>query len=227
MTDGAGTETRAYDNLNRLTRVTRGTDTFAYLYDLAANLTRRTYPDGTITDYTFDDDSRMVTVSSGGATTSYGYDAAGNRTTTTLPAANGHLETRTYDRAGRLTRMTSERAGTTLVDLPTASTRSVTRPKSSARAHSQELALTRTTTATSLPRSATRPVALAQAIISAGLMIPSATALPRVVLPELRRTPMTAPIGSRLQAQPATRMTAMETAPGLALALSLTTLPRG
>ena len=116
MTDGAGTETRAYDNLNRLTRVTRGTDTFAYLYDLAANLTRRTYPDGTITDYTFDDDSRMVTVSSGGATTSYGYDAAGNRTTTTLPAANGHLETRTYDRAGRLTRMTSERAGTTLVD---------------------------------------------------------------------------------------------------------------
>ena len=116
MTDGAGTETRTYDDVNRLTQVTRGTDTFAYLYDFAGNLTRRTYPDGTITDYTFDDDSRRATVTSGGATTSYAYDAAGNLITTTLPATNGHVETRTYDRAGRLTRVGSAKAGTTLVD---------------------------------------------------------------------------------------------------------------
>jgi RHS repeat-associated protein len=116
MTDGAGTETRAYDDANRLTSVTRGTDTFAYVYDFAGNLTRRTYPDATVTDYTFDDDSRMGTVSIGGATTGYGYDAAGNLTTTALPSTNGHVETRAYDRAGRLTRIGSAKAGTTLVD---------------------------------------------------------------------------------------------------------------
>lgn len=116
MTDGAGTETRAYDDANRLAQVTRGADTFAYVYDLSGNLTRRTYPDSTITDYGFDDDSRMATATSGGTATSYTYDAAGNLTTTTLPATNGHVETRTYDRAGRLTQIGSAKAGTTLVD---------------------------------------------------------------------------------------------------------------
>ena len=116
MSDGAGTETRAYDTVNRLTQVTRGSDTFAYVYDFGGNLTRRTYPDGTITDYTFDDDSRMGTVASGGTTTTYAHDAAGNLTSTTLPATNGHVEARTYDRAGRLTRIGSTKAGATLVD---------------------------------------------------------------------------------------------------------------
>lgn len=116
MTDGAGTETRTYDNANRLTEVTRGTDTFSYVYDLAGNLTRRTYPGSTITDYIFDDDSRMASVTSGGATASYTYDPAGNQTAITLPASNGHIETRAYDRAGRLTRVGSTKAGGTLVD---------------------------------------------------------------------------------------------------------------
>jgi len=102
MTDGVGTETFAWDALNRLTSVTRGPDSFSYLYDPADNVTRRTYPDGTVMDSTYDDDGRMASVTSGGATTTYGYDPAGNLLTTALPPANGHVETRTYDRAGRL-----------------------------------------------------------------------------------------------------------------------------
>ena len=50
----------------------------------------------------------------GGATTAYGYDAAGNLTATTLPAANGFVETRSYDRAGRLTDISTANGQTTL-----------------------------------------------------------------------------------------------------------------
>jgi YD repeat-containing protein len=116
MVDGAGTQTYTYDSVNRLKTVVRGTDTFSYNYDVAGNLTRRTYPDGTITDYTYDADSRLATAVSGGQTTTYGYDAAGNVLTTTLPAGNGHVEERTYDRAGRLTRVKTVKGANTLVD---------------------------------------------------------------------------------------------------------------
>jgi RHS repeat-associated protein len=103
MSDGAGTESSVYDPLDRLESVTRGTNTFSYLYDPAGNVTRRTYPDGTVVDYAYDDDGRLASLTSDGQTTTYGYDAAGNLIRTTLPAANGYEETRSYDRAGRLT----------------------------------------------------------------------------------------------------------------------------
>ncbi|MGH2682722.1 MAG: DUF6531 domain-containing protein [Actinomycetota bacterium] len=103
MTDGAGTETYTFDDLDRLTRVTRGSQTFSYEYDAAGNVTKRTYPDSTVVDYSYDDDGRLLNITSGGATTTHGYDVAGNLTQITLPSANGYGETRTYDRAGRLT----------------------------------------------------------------------------------------------------------------------------
>lgn len=114
MADGAGTETYTWDALDRLTQVTRGADSFSYAYDPADNLTRRTYPDSTVVDYTYDDDGRLSTVSSGGATSSYGYDPAANLTSTTLPSSNGHVETRTYDRAGRLTEVKNAQGGVVL-----------------------------------------------------------------------------------------------------------------
>jgi RHS repeat-associated protein len=117
MTDGQGTQSYTYDGVDRLKTVTRGQDVFSYDYDLNGNPTRRTYPDGTDTDYTYDADRRLATAVSGGQTTSYAYDAAGNVTQTTLPAANGHVEERTYDRAGRLTRLRSTKGANTLVDL--------------------------------------------------------------------------------------------------------------
>jgi RHS repeat-associated protein len=117
MTDGAGTQSYAYDAVNRLKTVTRSADTFSYNYDLAGNVTRRTCPDGTITDYTYDADARLATVANGGQTTSYAYDVAGNLATTTLPAGNGHVEERSYDRAGRLTRVKNVKGANTLVDV--------------------------------------------------------------------------------------------------------------
>ncbi len=116
MTDGQGRQTYAYDAVNRLAEVSRGGESFAYAYDLAGNLTRRTYPDGTVVDYAYDDDSRLQSVASAGQVTSYAYDPAGNLAQTILPAANGYLEERSYDRAGRLIRVRAVKGEDTLAD---------------------------------------------------------------------------------------------------------------
>lgn len=112
MSDGAGTQTYSYDNLDRLTGVVRGSDSFSYAYDPAGNVTRRTYPGTRVTDYTYTDDNELETVTSVGQTT-YHYEA-GYLTRTELPAGSGYVETRTYDRAGRLTEVRNAKAGATL-----------------------------------------------------------------------------------------------------------------
>lgn len=114
MSDGAGSVTYNYDDLDRPTAITRGTDTFSYGYDANGNVTSRTYPDTTVVNATFDNASRLATVAVGTETTTYGYDAAGNLTTTDYPSGNGIVETRAYDRAGRLTDVTHDRSGTTI-----------------------------------------------------------------------------------------------------------------
>ena len=120
MSDGSGTVTYTFDNADRLTDIARPgggsglNGTFHYDYDDASNITGRTYPDTTTTSQTFDDDGRLLTVASGGQTTTLGYDAAGNVTTDTLPSGNGHVATRTFDRAGRLTTVENAKAGTIL-----------------------------------------------------------------------------------------------------------------
>jgi RHS repeat-associated protein len=77
-------------------------------------VTERTYPVSATATYSYDDDGRLASVSRGGATTGYGYDSAGNLTHTTLPAGNGFVETRSYDRAGRLSEVRNAKAGVTL-----------------------------------------------------------------------------------------------------------------
>lgn len=51
---------------------------------------------------------------SAGLTTTYGYDPAANLLTTTLPAANGYVESRTYDRDGRLTEVKNQKGAVVL-----------------------------------------------------------------------------------------------------------------
>ena len=114
MADGFGTEARTYDNLDRLLSVTRGADTFSYAYDAASNVTRRTYPGNAIVNYSFDPLDRLTSVTSSSQTTGYAYDIASNLVQTTLPAANGYVDSRAYDRAGRLTEVANRRGSTTL-----------------------------------------------------------------------------------------------------------------
>lgn len=104
MTDAAGTVTYTYDKLDRLTAVTRGSAAFRYGYDAVGGITQMTYPDGTVYDYTFDDDHRLDLVRQGGTTLAdYSYDAAGLPATVTR--ANATTATYTHDPAGQLTRV--------------------------------------------------------------------------------------------------------------------------
>jgi RHS repeat-associated protein len=119
MTDGVGSVSYTYDNLDRLTAVTRGSDTFDYAYDTGSNVTSRTFPGGLATSYAYDVAGRMTSAATGGNTTTYAYDAAGNLITTTLPSANGYVETRTYDKAGRLTDVKNANATSTLAEFAT------------------------------------------------------------------------------------------------------------
>jgi RHS repeat-associated protein len=120
MVDGSGTVTYSYDNADRLTDIARTggssgiNGTFHYEYDNSGNITGRTYPDSTATTEGFDDDGRITSVTSGSLTTTFGYDAAGNITTVTLPSGNGHVAARSFDRAGRLTTVDNQKAGSIL-----------------------------------------------------------------------------------------------------------------
>ncbi|MEV5734572.1 hypothetical protein [Streptomyces sp. NPDC052292] len=97
-----------YDALGNLTK-TRG---FAYTYDAAGQMLTRKYSDGNTITYTHDNDGRIATMAADGKTTTYTWDAAGNLTESALP--NTETEDRTYDRAGRLTAVTSTKARTTV-----------------------------------------------------------------------------------------------------------------
>jgi RHS repeat-associated protein len=115
MLDGGGSESYSYDPLNRLTSVTRGSQSFAYDYNGSSDVTKRTYPDGTVVDYTYTDDGYLDTVTSGGTNLAdYGYNVAGLQTSLALPAANGHIENRSYDRSGRLESIENIKGATTL-----------------------------------------------------------------------------------------------------------------
>jgi RHS repeat-associated protein len=120
MVDGSGTLTYTHDNADRLTAIARTgggsglNGTLSYEYDDAGNITSRTLPDSSSSTYGFDDDGRLTTITSAGATTTLAYDAAGNLTSTTLPSGNGYVETRSFDRAGRLTAVDNSKAATIL-----------------------------------------------------------------------------------------------------------------
>jgi len=114
MSDGSGTESRTYDALDRLLTVSRGQNVFSYAYDAAGNVTRRTQPGGVVAEYAYDALDRLVAVTSGGRQTTYAYDAGSNLVQTALPAQNGHVEIRAYDRAGRLTDVATQKGGAVL-----------------------------------------------------------------------------------------------------------------
>ncbi|MFI7588201.1 polymorphic toxin-type HINT domain-containing protein [Spongisporangium articulatum] len=105
-TDPGGASTYTYDDSGLLTNTTRNGRTFGYQYDDDDNVTKRTYPDGTVVDAKYDSSNRMsesTTTRNGSAQKyTFGYDVSNNLVRTTFPASVGGQETRAYDRAGRL-----------------------------------------------------------------------------------------------------------------------------
>lgn len=110
MSDGAGSVSYAYDHLNRLTSATRGSDVFSYTYYAGSQMHTRTYPDGTLITYGYNNDEQVNAIAADGATTSYAYDVNGNLDTTTL--GNGLTTKYTYDNANRLTNVANKNGST-------------------------------------------------------------------------------------------------------------------
>ncbi|GAA2637445.1 hypothetical protein GCM10010425_45530 [Streptomyces spororaveus] len=69
---------------------------------------------GAKVSYGYDADGRRTSQAGSAGTVSYGYDPDGRLTSTTLPTANGHVENRAYDNAGRLTSVTSSKGAAVL-----------------------------------------------------------------------------------------------------------------
>jgi RHS repeat-associated protein len=114
LADPAGLRLQTYDDADRLTKVSRGAQTFRYRYDLDSNVTSRTWPDGTKITAGYDADAQLTSLTAqGGAagatarTYTFGYDPAGRPTTTRHPSSTGTVTDRGYDRAGRLTEVNS------------------------------------------------------------------------------------------------------------------------
>jgi YD repeat-containing protein len=115
MTDGiSGTVSYAFDVLSRLESVTRGTSAFTYTYFDDGMLKKRTYPNGDAVTYTYETDNRLDSVTSGNKTVTYDYTTSAGKITRTLPSANGYVETTTFDRAGRVSKLTNKKGSSTL-----------------------------------------------------------------------------------------------------------------
>lgn len=102
MTDGLGTTSWIYDDLDRLISVTDAFGaTIGYGYDPAGNRTSLTYADGRQVFYAYDAGNRMVSLTDwDGGVTAYTYDAANRLTGVARP--NGLNSIYRYDAAGRL-----------------------------------------------------------------------------------------------------------------------------
>jgi RHS repeat-associated protein len=120
LVDPAGMRTQSYDDVDRLTSVSRGGQTFGYGYDGDSNVTRRTWPDGTTVTSTYNTADQLLdlTVSGGVAGTTpakyaFSYDPSGRPLRTTYPASTGLVTDRGYDRVGRLVDLATRSGGGT------------------------------------------------------------------------------------------------------------------
>ncbi|MFD4833225.1 polymorphic toxin type 43 domain-containing protein [Streptomyces uncialis] len=112
VADGTGTRTLTYDAEDRPLTITApgATNPFKYTYNSDGTVKTRTYPSGYAISYAYDADGRITTQTTAGKAITYGWDQAGNLTSTQFPTTTALTESRTYDRAGRLSSV-SERTG--------------------------------------------------------------------------------------------------------------------
>jgi RHS repeat-associated protein len=113
MSDGSGTTTYTYDILGRLVQTTNGGGaTVGYEYDLAGDQTKLTYPSGNMLTRAYDSLGRMQSVTDWlKNTTTFGYDPNSNLITTTFPKGTGEQDKVAYNRDDQALKITMTGSG--------------------------------------------------------------------------------------------------------------------
>jgi RHS repeat-associated protein len=119
MTDGTGTSTYTYDQLDRMTESESGHKAIVkYKYDLANNQTEITYPNGKAVTRAFDKDDRLEKVTDWSAnTTKFTYNPDSQLATAVFPSASKDEDTYAYNEADHLTETKMKKATETLASL--------------------------------------------------------------------------------------------------------------
>jgi len=114
MTDGTGTSSWTYDQLNRVTSYTNGANAgVSYGYDLKGQLTSISYPGNQAVTRAYDNAGHWTVVSDWlGNTTNFQYDENSNLITQTLPVTTGVADSYQYDKADRLMGINYAKSGT-------------------------------------------------------------------------------------------------------------------
>jgi RHS repeat-associated protein len=111
----AGTITRSWDGLDRLTQEDPPEGLVTYTYDDAGRRASMTVAGQSAVSYTYDNANRLTQIAQGTATVGFAYDNGDRRTTLTLP--NGIEVASTYDDTNQLTQLTYRLGAVTLGNL--------------------------------------------------------------------------------------------------------------
>ncbi|HEV3033934.1 MAG TPA: DUF6531 domain-containing protein [Solirubrobacteraceae bacterium] len=119
MTDGTGTTTNTFDQLDRLTETENGNkETVKYEYNLANDQTKITYPNGKAVTRAFDKDDRLEKVTDWSANlTKFTYNPDSQLATTVFPTATKDEDGYAYNDADQMTEVKMGKGSETLASL--------------------------------------------------------------------------------------------------------------
>ena len=119
MTDGTGTSTYSYNQLDQLTETTDGHgDTTSYEYNLAGEQTKITYPGSKPVERSYDQDGRLSSTKDWlGDITSFAYDPESNLTAVTFPESTGDIDHYAYNNAGEMSEASFAKGSESLASL--------------------------------------------------------------------------------------------------------------
>jgi RHS repeat-associated protein len=119
MTDGTGTTTNTYDQLDHLTETENGNkEIVKYEYNLANDQTKITYPNGKAVTRSFDKDERLEKLTDWlEHATKVAYDEDSDTITITFPSETKDVDTYTYNDADQMTDVKVKKSTETLATL--------------------------------------------------------------------------------------------------------------
>jgi len=119
ITDGTGTTTKVYDQLDRLTEVTNGAkELVKYKYDLGNEVTELTYPNGETVKHAFDKAGRLEKITDWlGKETTFGYNRDSQVKAMTFPAETTNVDEYVYNKADQLTEVSMKKKAEVLASM--------------------------------------------------------------------------------------------------------------